>query len=86
MCDDGQIITGQGIDPSGNPQGWTAFISIPPVPCRADYNQSGNISVQDIFDYLSDYFAASPRADFNGSGSVTVQDIFDYLAAYFGGC
>jgi hypothetical protein len=55
--------------------------------CKADYNQSGSITVQDIFDFLSGYFSGSPLADINSAGGTTVQDIFDYLAAYFaGGC
>ncbi len=54
--------------------------------CRADFNGSGAVSVQDIFDFLAAYFSSDPRADFNNSGGVSVQDIFDYLAAYFAGC
>jgi hypothetical protein len=54
--------------------------------CPADFNASGIVSVQDIFDFLAAYFANSPRADFNGSGLNSVQDIFDFLAAYFTGC
>jgi hypothetical protein len=54
--------------------------------CKADYNQNGSVTVQDIFDFLGGYFSVNPNADINGSGSVTVQDIFDFLAAYFGGC
>jgi hypothetical protein len=54
--------------------------------CKADFNQNGVLSVQDIFDFLAAYFGNDPRADFNGSGSISVQDIFDFLAAYFGGC
>lgn len=50
----------------------------------ADYNQDGQISVQDIFDYLAGWFAMNPNADFNGDGMTTVQDIFDFLAAWFG--
>lgn len=49
----------------------------------ADYNHNGEVTVQDIFDFLADYFAQDPDADINGSGSVTVQDIFDYLYWYF---
>jgi hypothetical protein len=56
------------------------------VVCAADYNCSGAVTVQDIFDFLAGWFANSPSADFNGSGSVTVQDIFDFLAAWFAGC
>ncbi len=54
--------------------------------CFADYNESGTVSVQDIFDFLAAYFAGDLRADFNGSGLLSVQDIFDFLAAYFAGC
>lgn len=59
--------------------------------CLADFNGSGgagggDITVQDLFDYLAAYFAGDPRADINTSGSLSVQDIFDYLAAFFGGC
>ncbi len=53
--------------------------------CAADFDASGVLAVQDIFDYLAAWFAGDPRADFNGGG-LSVQDIFDYLAAWFGGC
>jgi predicted outer membrane repeat protein len=55
-------------------------------PCRADFNASGVVSVQDIFDFLTAYFSFDPLADFNGEGGISVQDIFDFLAAYFTGC
>jgi hypothetical protein len=54
--------------------------------CPADFNGSGAVSVQDIFDFLSAYFSNQPAADFNHSGAVSVQDIFDFLGAYFSGC
>lgn len=54
--------------------------------CPADFNGSGTVSVQDIFDFLSAYFLGLPTADVNDSGSVTVQDIFSYLTLYFIGC
>ncbi len=56
------------------------------VYCAADVNLSGQVTVQDIFDFLGYYFANDPRGDFNGAGGQSVQDIFDFLAAYFGGC
>jgi len=67
------------------------------VYCRADFNQSGAVSVQDIFDFLAAWFAGCTAptpsgpcrfgsADFNGVGGVTVQDIFDFLAHWFSGC
>jgi hypothetical protein len=54
--------------------------------CTADFDCSGSVSVQDIFSFLTDWFAQSSTADINGLDGVTVQDIFDYLAAYFPGC
>ena len=58
----------------------------PRVVCRADFNGSGSVTVQDIFDFLAAWFSNSPSADFNSSGSVTVQDIFDFIGAWFQGC
>jgi len=60
----------------------------------ADWNNSGSVSVQDIFDFLSHYFipctgngAPDSRcwrtADVNGVSGISVQDIFDFLLAYF---
>ena len=54
--------------------------------CLADFNCSGAVTVQDIFDFLNAWFARLPTADFNNSGTVTVQDIFDFLTAWFAGC
>jgi hypothetical protein len=58
----------------------------PSDDCHADFNESGQITVQDLFDFLAAYFDNEPDADFNGSGLLTVQDIFDFLAAFFAGC
>ena len=54
--------------------------------CTADFNCSGGVSVQDIFDFLAAWFAQDPRASLNHAGPPTVQDIFDFLAAWFSGC
>jgi hypothetical protein len=48
-----------------------------------DFNCSGVISVQDIFDFLAAFFGMDPRADVNGSGLITVQDLFEFLQAFF---
>jgi hypothetical protein len=64
-------------------------ITYNPVPgfCAADVNGSGDLTVQDIFDFLTGYFTDDVNtADINHSGDVTVQDIFDFLSAYFEGC
>ena len=58
--------------------------------CYADYNKANGITVQDIFDFLSDWFAGSPYAQVGSDGtggSLTVQNIFDFLSNWFnGGC
>jgi hypothetical protein len=58
--------------------------------CYADYNKTGGITVQDIFDFLGDWFAGSPFANTAGTGAagtLSVQNIFDFLGAWFaGGC
>ncbi len=57
--------------------------------CRADYNHIAGTTVQDIFDFLNDWFASSSLADFdtNGAAAPTVGSIFSFLNAWFaGGC
>lgn len=52
--------------------------------CQCDWNASGTIEVQDIFDFLASWFGSS--GDFNADGTTQVQDIFDFLSCWFGGC
>jgi hypothetical protein len=54
--------------------------------CPPDFNCSGSVEVQDIFDFLDAWFAGDPSADFNGLDGVQIQDIFDFLNAWFAGC
>jgi hypothetical protein len=54
--------------------------------CRADFDRSGTLGTQDIFEFLNAWFAGEARADFNGADGLTVQDIFDFLNAWFAGC
>jgi hypothetical protein len=55
-------------------------------PCTADFNVSGTVTVQDIFDYLNAWFGGDPMTDVDASGVIEVQDIFDFLNAWFVGC
>ena len=54
--------------------------------CWADFNGTGGISVQDIFDFLAAWFAGDAATDINAVDGITVQDIFDFLGAWFAGC
>jgi len=54
--------------------------------CSADFNLDGVVAVQDIFDFLTAWFAADSRADWNGVDGITVQDVFDFLSSWFAGC
>lgn len=62
-----------------------ASITIAPR-CIADYDVNSLVSVLDIFAFLTDWFASSPRADIDASGAITVQDVFDFLTAWFAQC
>lgn len=52
--------------------------------CLADFNASGAVNSQDLFDFLTAFFAGN--ADVNRDGSVNSQDFFDFLALFFAGC
>ena len=53
--------------------------------CTADFNDDGQITVQDIFDFLTAWFAHSPQATVHG-GPLGVQNIFDFLGDWFKKC
>lgn len=85
-------VNGSGdiVGQASGPDGYLHAVSI--VPCFADTNRDGAISVADLFEYLDDWFAslgsACPLnalcpADFNLSGTVEVADLFAYLDAWF---
>lgn len=53
--------------------------------CVADYNNSGNVDVNDIFAFLGGWFARDQLADTNTSGVTDVNDIFAFLGLWFQG-
>ncbi len=59
--------------------------SVSLCPCAADFDQSGEVTVQDIFGFLNAWFAGLPSADVDGGG-LDVQDIFTFLNTWFAGC
>jgi ELWxxDGT repeat protein len=54
--------------------------------CPADFDNDGQVGVQDVLDYLAAFFAADPRADANGVDGVTLQDVVDWLILWARGC
>ncbi|MBY0262803.1 MAG: immunoglobulin domain-containing protein, partial [Phycisphaerales bacterium] len=61
----------------------TAPVQVP--PCQADFDASGTRDVNDIFAFLSAWFAGLPAADINSDGR-DVNDIFAFLSLWFAGC
>lgn len=60
--------------------------SVRVLMCAPDFNCSGTLTVQDIFDFLTAWFAGTSAANYNGVNGLGVQDIFDFLEAWFAGC
>ncbi len=85
------LVTARGIDDLGRIAAWGVDAVGRPRPlllvaCDADFNRDGSIGVQDIFDYLSAWFARDPGVDVDRNGAISVQDLFDFLALWFAGC
>jgi hypothetical protein len=68
------------------PQVTQAIYAMVPAGCRADHNADGTLAVNDIFQFLNDWFAGLPNADFDGMGGLQVADVFAFLNAWFAGC
>lgn len=80
---------------AGPSQRWAGAGSVCNVPdnnitpcCKADFNQSSQVSIDDLFLYMNAWFSSSPTADIsdNGAGTPTIDDLFLYINAYFVGC
>ena len=54
--------------------------------CAADFNHTGGLDVQDIFDFINAWMSGHPAADIDRDHLVAVPDIFQYLTAWFAGC
>lgn len=54
--------------------------------CPADFDQSGAVGVQDLFDYLAAWSAQDGKANTDGVEGVGLGDLMLFLQAYLGGC
>lgn len=54
--------------------------------CTADFNGDGFGDNEDLFDFLSAWFAGDMDADMNHSNSLEVSDIFAFLSSWYQGC
>jgi hypothetical protein len=59
---------------------------VPDICCPADMDGNQQITLEDLFGLLAEYFAQRPRANINRIGGVTVQDVFDFIDSYVRGC
>jgi lysophospholipase L1-like esterase len=53
--------------------------------CAADFNSDGQLTSQDIFDFINAWLGASPSSDFDHSGTLDATDMFGFLNAWMGG-
>jgi hypothetical protein len=54
--------------------------------CPADFDQSGSVSVQDLFSFIQSWAAGSPMADLSADTSIGVDDLIGYVQSYVRGC
>lgn len=54
--------------------------------CRADTNKNKVVNYEDLFAYVTLYFAGDKGADMNADAVLGVSDLFEYLAHFMGGC
>jgi probable HAF family extracellular repeat protein len=76
---DGSVVVGQGLNPRGEVEAFLVRLPVPPT--TSDWNRSGAIDPNDLFDFLADFTAG--RADFDRNGVTNPADLFAYVDAYF---
>jgi hypothetical protein len=82
-------VCNSGVNADGT---YSAGLTSTTTPCCfANYNHNATLEVQDIFDFLNDWFAgraiAIPGGDGTSTTGLAVQNIFNFLNAWFaGGC
>lgn len=74
-------LTDGAVGQTGTLSGWQLRLIGTTRPCPCDWNTLGGTTVQDVFDFLADWFGG--LGDFNNDGAVSIQDIFDFLGCWF---
>lgn len=87
----GEIDISGPIDPDNPTLGSLSisgtFVGTGTIPyCPGDFDQDGTVAVNDIFAFLSAWFAGLPSADIDGMNGNDVPDIFAFLSAWFAPC
>ena len=57
ISDDGLTISGWGINPDGNEEGWVVFLG---DRCPGDFNEDGVVNTLDVLSFLNAWTAGCP--------------------------
>jgi hypothetical protein len=68
-----------------NTTSWPRFVGTPNA-CRADYDDSGDVSTADLLSFLGDWLSKAVNADVDGNTVVNDADLLAMLVSWFGGC
>lgn len=85
--DQGEVVFVVDVGTSTNPDEAVVIAQLrsdSTPPCRADYDNSGVLTVHDIYIFLTNWFRG--EADYDNSGTTEVLDIFAFLSDWYAGC
>jgi len=73
------------LDPGQFPESivWTIPIGL---PCRADFDEDGQLTIFDFLAFQNAFDAGDPAADFDGDGELTLFDFLAFQNAFDAGC
>lgn len=54
--------------------------------CPSDWDDDGDRTQADLFEFLGAFLAGDLEADLDGSGAIGVQDLFEFITDWFGLC
>jgi hypothetical protein len=57
----------------------------PAARYNPDFNHDGKVEIQDLFDYLTAWFAGKPEADVNGNKVLEGLDILEFVNSWLAG-